>query len=67
MKSYEMFESYSSLISIEILIKEELMNIDSMSTNLPFSVAARKFTPREQGERGGCEISRFWSSDRGAG
>jgi len=38
-----------------------------MSTNLPFSVAARKFTPREQGERGGCEISRFWSSDRGAG
>lgn len=32
MKSYGMLESYSSLISIEILIKEELMNIDSMSS-----------------------------------
>jgi len=35
----------------------------TMAINLSFFIAARKFTSREQGERGGCEISRFRSGD----
>lgn len=69
-------EYHSNSILIEISVKEERYRLKcryqlehpmDVDGSVLFSVAARKFTPREQGKRGGCEISGFWSGDRGAG
>lgn len=43
--------------------KREKKVHSTMATNLSFFIAARKFTSREQSERGGCEISGLRSGD----